>query len=86
MDIPQGDAPRLGQYLYGIVDIVAKVTRDRDGQIEIGKLREFSPVSKRDPQAWKDWFRESGVESLAKLRDHQIDDDEQAGGRGDGPS
>jgi hypothetical protein len=84
LDIPQSEAPRLGQCLYGTVDIVAKVARDRDGCIEIGKLKEFFPVSKRDPQAWRDWFRESGVESLEKLRERQ--DDEHGGGHSGDPS
>lgn len=61
-------AASLGTYLYQTVDIVALVVRDLAGNIEGGTLREFHPVSSSAvADAWRDWFRESGVRSLDEL-------------------
>lgn len=61
-------ATSLGTYLYQAVDIVALVVRDLAGNIEGGTLREFHPVASAAAEdAWRDWFRESGVRSLDEL-------------------
>jgi hypothetical protein len=61
-------AVSLGRFLYQAVDIVALVVRDLAGNIESGTLREFHPVaSGAAADAWRDWFRESGVRSLDEL-------------------
>jgi hypothetical protein len=84
LDIPLEEAARLGRHIYKTVDIVATVARDREGNIEQGRLKEFYPLSKEDPtNAWRDWFRESGIESLQQLRERQqLDDDGEALGDG----
>ena len=52
-------ASRLGAYVYKTVDIDALVTRDYDGNIEVGILRDFHPLVD-DHEAWTAWFRENG--------------------------
>jgi hypothetical protein len=74
----QAQASDLGIYLYKTVDIVARVARDADGNIEDGLLREFYPVAGDSRTEWADWFKESGVTSLEELRENRD------GRRGDG--
>jgi hypothetical protein len=71
-------ASDLGIYLYKTVDIVARVGRDPDGNIEEGVLREFYPVGGDSGSEWADWFKESGVVSLEELGKNRD------GRRGDG--
>lgn len=47
----------LGKYLYGEVQITARIRRDEDGNIESGNVQEVAPVESDDPEtAWREWF------------------------------
>lgn len=51
-------AQGLGPHIYSILDIVMRVARNEDGEIESGELIEFHPVgSVGATEAWREWFK-----------------------------
>lgn len=60
--VSKSEAAALGRNLYGAVDLCATVTRDERGNIQRGKLDEFTPVEEGDSLAsWQEWFRSAGA-------------------------
>jgi hypothetical protein len=86
LDLASEDqAKQLGPYLYKRIDLVAVVVRDAAGNIEAGTLKEFEPLSGDDPaRAWREWFRDSGVQSLDAANDDDFNEGEGRGERGSG--
>lgn len=63
LEITREVARELGKYLYRPIDIVARVERDSDGNIEYGVLQEYHAVSEDDPTvAWREWFHDHAAE------------------------
>jgi hypothetical protein len=60
----------LARQLYLEVEIVARIRRGNDGEIETGELLSFEAVEDVDPRtAWREWFRSVGGD----LWDHVAD-------------
>lgn len=59
--VPRNLALKLRHFLWGQVDIVARVHRDEDGAIDEGVLVDFEAVSNDlATVAWEEWIREHG--------------------------
>jgi hypothetical protein len=70
LDTKADQARALGAHLYEEVEIVAKVARDPDGNIESGYLESFACVAPEGPAtAWRAWYQAIGGAEWDQIED-----------------
>jgi hypothetical protein len=60
LDADETQTVGVAHHLYELVDLVAEIYRNEDGDITGGRLVEFRPVKPADAGAWLEWLDEAG--------------------------